>query len=1187
MTKRSKTIVWLLICVSLIALCIALPACSSPVETFTVTYQYGNEQTHTEEVESGDHLADVPTDVDMDGFAFKGWKIGDEFIDTETYTVTGDVTLGASYAETFTVRFLNWDGTLLKEEEVESGAAATAPSAPERDGGYEFVEWDQAFDNVTSDLEVTAVFEDIAAPELEVEGGDATLENLEAKAGEWLLLPRVKSTDNADGNLTESILAMSVPDGVTFEKISDQSDENWTAYRAMCESAGVFDAGFLSYDEAGNKGSKVFQLTFESPRDDETSVTEEENDLANLLEDGGVYKENFAKGYMSPLISNSMPTMSYIDSISDGINGSSLILEDVRKEICHFLNLMDYITKSGNYVFSFDLKLISGTPFNTFYFCVNQGDMGKQLMNIRVPFDSLKIGEVKHFDIPFSLVEDAKIAISFFPIYTESLENPTKIALDNIEIRYNEFDVTSKVPTQEELETGFVWDHETNMTSLGHGQIVSNPNTGLLTEAQGFGSKVMSLSLSNEGVRIHFGGAQDIFRQGAYYRISVPVYNPAGDYNYSYRLRLGSPLEISAPVVREGFITYSGTDSGEGIITAEYIFQVGNYASGMYLSLEQVNSTYPSFGQYNIILGDITVEKLVLENLEIEKQADKTEYIEGQVFNPAGMKVNAVFTGDRRIDVTEFVAVDVQTPLALGQESVKISYLGMEVIHPVTVIARKIVRIEVTPPDKVTYESGEMLNLEGLVVEAIYNDGTREVLTDGFTLNPAADDVLTADDTAVVVTHTATGLETSFEIQVGRVATGIEIAKQPDRTIFFEGEFFDPTGMELMLQFETGDSMTITAGYDWDLKDALTLSNTVVEITYEGFTTKLTIEVVLENYVPSAEEITNGFTWDWERKTMQVETVPATDTVGSATVIENPMSGTLTAEQGFGNQVLMITTVHQHGIHYLHGFDNVFEAGKQYKISFSYYNVAENLPIYNYRVFTEAGGRFLNDNAAIIMSNAPGGGVVAHAEYVLNATAEDLFFGFYNNGTDRSGGTVYIGNITIQEVSEEPGSDIPTSEEIAQGYTWDWMQNSMEITSPRPTDYEIIDNPMTDVLTAEQGFSDQVLRITVVNQDEMQRLHGFDNVFEAGKQYKISFSYYNVVEGLPIYNYRVHTGGRLILEPPIMSNSAGGAAVVHVEYILDATAEDLSFAFYNYGTDGAPGGTVYIGNITIQEVTGA
>ncbi len=108
-----------------------------------------------EKVKEGE-AATAPTAPEVDGFAFKGW-------DKEFASVTSDLTVTALYEEKgtqkeYTVKFLGKDGTVLKEEKVKEGEAATAPTAPEVDG-FAFKGWDKEFASVTSDLTITAQYE--------------------------------------------------------------------------------------------------------------------------------------------------------------------------------------------------------------------------------------------------------------------------------------------------------------------------------------------------------------------------------------------------------------------------------------------------------------------------------------------------------------------------------------------------------------------------------------------------------------------------------------------------------------------------------------------------------------------------------------------------------------------------------------------------------------------------------------------------------------------------------------------------------------------------------------------------------------------------------------------------------------------------------------------------------------------
>ncbi|WIF95203.1 InlB B-repeat-containing protein [Caminicella sporogenes] len=80
--------------------------------------------------------------------------INPEVLDKSEIPLVANITVKGEY----TVKFLDDKGNILKEEDVVRGTSATAPIVPEKEG-YKFIGWDKEFNNVTSNLIVTAQYE--------------------------------------------------------------------------------------------------------------------------------------------------------------------------------------------------------------------------------------------------------------------------------------------------------------------------------------------------------------------------------------------------------------------------------------------------------------------------------------------------------------------------------------------------------------------------------------------------------------------------------------------------------------------------------------------------------------------------------------------------------------------------------------------------------------------------------------------------------------------------------------------------------------------------------------------------------------------------------------------------------------------------------------------------------------------
>ena len=171
---------------------------------YTVTYRVDGEVTYTIGAVHGMNASSIyyphgtPTKAATATtvYTFTGWT-------PEVATITEDVTFDAVFAEsarTYTVTFQNWDHSLLDEQQVAYGAAATAPAEPTKQG-YTFIGWDREFSNILADMTVTAVFEQTKAGQ----GGEMGIEEI-------LALP----VDGAQKVLHEGALYIIRPDGAIY-----------------------------------------------------------------------------------------------------------------------------------------------------------------------------------------------------------------------------------------------------------------------------------------------------------------------------------------------------------------------------------------------------------------------------------------------------------------------------------------------------------------------------------------------------------------------------------------------------------------------------------------------------------------------------------------------------------------------------------------------------------------------------------------------------------------------------------------------------------------------------------------------------------------------------------------------------------------------------------------------------------
>ena len=116
-------------------------------------------------------------------YAFSGWTPA---IDT----VKGPATYTALYDSSkvkYTVTFMD-GSSVFATVQVPYGEAAVAPGTPSREG-YKFVGWNGSLSNVTGNVTVSALFEELVYREVVIDCGDDGMDTVKVEEDEWFTLP--------------------------------------------------------------------------------------------------------------------------------------------------------------------------------------------------------------------------------------------------------------------------------------------------------------------------------------------------------------------------------------------------------------------------------------------------------------------------------------------------------------------------------------------------------------------------------------------------------------------------------------------------------------------------------------------------------------------------------------------------------------------------------------------------------------------------------------------------------------------------------------------------------------------------------------------------------------------------------------------------------------------------------------
>ena len=272
---------------------------------------------------------------------------------------------------------------------------------------------------------------------------------------------------------------------------------------------------------------------------------------------------------------------------------------------------------------------------------------------------------------------------------------------------------------------------------------------------------------------------------------------------------------IPSSVINIGNWAFDGCSNLTSVIIPESVVTIGSYVFNecYKLTLSVVKDSYAHFyatenGINYRLIGDGSC--IVVTNLP-----EKLSYLEGfETLDLSGGEITVYY--DDGATETVNISIDMVSGFdnsVVGEQVLTVTYGGLTDTFEVEVVPKSVSRIAVTRlPDKTSYlEAKETLDVSGGEVTVYYDNNTSEIvgliaeMVAGFNNRIPGNNVLT------VVYHEH---EATFSVTiVAKTLVRVVATCLPDKTIYLEGEEFDPTGLEVTAYYDN-DTEEIITDYD-------------------------------------------------------------------------------------------------------------------------------------------------------------------------------------------------------------------------------------------------------------------------------------------------------------------------------------------------------------------------------------
>ena len=682
---------------------------------------------------------------------------------------------------TLKVVFRAEDGTVVSEQNVTYGNAATTPTAEPEKFGHTFAGWDTDYSKVTKNLIIEPLYveKDIAV-------------TVKADAAEIF----AGSTTNVSATFVPNEPEISAVEWTSNNNSIATVDANGVVTGVAAGTATI--TGTITYDGRTYSASTTVKI----------NAVEVTGIEVNTMPNKTAYftGETFDPTGLTLTVSYNNGTTAVV---SDGMtfNTVNTTLQGTKTV------RVTYAGKTATFKITVtELKITSieivKLPDTTEYY-IGEEDFDATGIVVEAVYNNGSREAIDFDELYFDGFDASAIGENEITVYYEDFE-----ATFNVTIKA--LDVTSIAIKTAPKKTTYFIGETADYTGLVITATYSNGVTTTVTS----GYTVSGFDSATAGQKT----------------ITVEYEGKTATFNVTVKAVELESIEIVTPAQKLEYFTGEAADFAGLTIKANY----NNGTSAMVDDYTVTGFDSATAGQKTITVAyegktvtfNVTVKAIEIVALEIVTPAQKLEYFTGEDADFAGLTVKATYNNGTSAMVDGYTVTGFDSATA-GQKTITVAYEGKTVTFDVTVKAIELVSIDIsTAPYKTVYFVNEAFDATGLTLTATYNNGTVATITDGYELG--AVDMTTAGTKAVAVTYE--GKTVNFNITVNALyITDVEIATMPNKTEYIVGEAEDNTGLTLKVTYNDGTTKVVSTGFDVVGFDSTTKGTVTLMVSYEGF----------------------------------------------------------------------------------------------------------------------------------------------------------------------------------------------------------------------------------------------------------------------------------------------------------------------------------------------------------------